>query len=493
VPRGGGATLTELSEGGVYRHLDALGKHLDAALTRHALSSQAQLSRVGPIVWPYFDKRGALPVAASAINPAAIDEYHRRYRGWLAHGVYLPPSAYEVCFLSAAHTTADVDKLLDVLATSEKGLMRSGFRQWFAERAELIVLGLTMLTTASLVIWWTILLRGEMRTNEQLELEVLQLQADSISLQQRDARLSEIAAHHQSRTVMLVGESTLLGLLLSGSLVLLFPGGAATQAAARRHGKTAAVHQPRVQDAGGRREGPAAEPGDRQHSRRAARRAHPPRPARVRPARTPGGDHPRLPARHVARAARRRAAIDAARFIADLLTHRARTASGGEVQVAVVDAVQVLADRDGLRVILENLLDNAHKYGGGSVRLAAGVSDGHWRLDISDQGRGFPPESAEKALRPPQPRQRRGRHARRGPGPRDRAPAGAAHGRRHSRPQSRPRAGRGVHGHADAGAAVDAAVGRRGDAWLTASPSSRTSVWCASSWPSTCGTRATKS
>ena len=116
----GVATLTELSEGGVYRHLDALGKHLDAALTRHALSSQAQLSRVGPIVWPYFDKRGALPVAASAINPAAIDEYHRRYRGWLAHGVYLPPSAYEVCFLSAAHTTADVDKLLDVLATSEK-------------------------------------------------------------------------------------------------------------------------------------------------------------------------------------------------------------------------------------------------------------------------------------------------------------------------------------------------------------------------------------
>ena len=69
---------------------------------------------------PYFDTRGALPVAASSINPAAVDEYHRRYRGWLAHGVYMPPSAYEVCFLSAAHGTADVDKLLDVLATSEK-------------------------------------------------------------------------------------------------------------------------------------------------------------------------------------------------------------------------------------------------------------------------------------------------------------------------------------------------------------------------------------
>ena len=59
-------------------------------------------------------------MAASSISAGAVEQYHRRYRGWLAHGVYLPPSAYEVCFLSAAHTTADVDKLLDVLATSEK-------------------------------------------------------------------------------------------------------------------------------------------------------------------------------------------------------------------------------------------------------------------------------------------------------------------------------------------------------------------------------------
>ena len=57
-----------------------------------------------------------MPVAASAISAEAVGSYHRRYRSWLAQGVYLPPSAYEVCFLSAAHTTADIDKLLDVLA-----------------------------------------------------------------------------------------------------------------------------------------------------------------------------------------------------------------------------------------------------------------------------------------------------------------------------------------------------------------------------------------
>jgi signal transduction histidine kinase len=69
---------------------------------------------------------------------------------------------------------------------------------------------------------------------------------------------------------------------------------------------------------------------------------------------------------------------------------------GGEVELAAIDAVQVRADRDGLRVILENLLDNAHKYGGGQVRISAGASDGRWRLDISDRGRGFAPETAEK-------------------------------------------------------------------------------------------------
>ncbi len=99
--------------------------------------------------------------------------------------------------------------------------MRSGFRQWFTERAELIVLAFTVITTASLVAWWTILLRGEMLSNEMLERQVLQLRAD-IDERQRVAGFAEIAAHHDRRNVMLVGESTLMALLLSGSLVVLY-------------------------------------------------------------------------------------------------------------------------------------------------------------------------------------------------------------------------------------------------------------------------------
>jgi glutamate-1-semialdehyde 2,1-aminomutase len=111
------ATLTELAEGKVYAHLESLGQHLDAAVAKHAVRKVAQFPRVGSVVWPYFDPSGGVPTAAHEIPAAAMTDYHRRYRGWLARGVYLPPSAYEVCFLSAAHTTADLDRLLDVLAS----------------------------------------------------------------------------------------------------------------------------------------------------------------------------------------------------------------------------------------------------------------------------------------------------------------------------------------------------------------------------------------
>jgi signal transduction histidine kinase len=92
--------------------------------------------------------------------------------------------------------------------------------------------------------------------------------------------------------------------------------------------------------------------------------------------------------------------IDVVRFIDELLAHRARTSTGGHVELATIEPVAVQADRDGLRVILENLLDNAHKYGGGHVSIAANVSDGRWHLEISDRGRGFAPEAAEKLFDP---------------------------------------------------------------------------------------------
>lgn len=273
--------------------------------------------------------------------------------------------------------------------------MRSGFRQWFAERAELIVLGLTVLTTATLVGWWTILLRDEMRSNEMLERALLATQS-TMTAEQRDARLEDIAARHDRRTVMLVGESTMMALMLSGSLVLLF-------VLAQRRKQQREDMEKLLQFTSHEFKTPVA--GVKGLLQSLALGSI---PDAQRAELIELGQHECDRLEHLAETilAYQRAMsrdpregvqpIDMQRFIADLLAHRARTASGAGVEQTDIDAVQVLADRDGLRVILENLLDNAHKYGGGSVRLASGVRDGRWRLDISDRGRGFTPESAEK-------------------------------------------------------------------------------------------------
>jgi signal transduction histidine kinase len=273
--------------------------------------------------------------------------------------------------------------------------MRPGLRQWFAERAELIVLGVTLVATSSLVFWWTILLRGEMRSNEALERALLDAQT-GLTAQQVEERRQEIASHHYRRNVMLVGESTLLALMLSGSLVLLF-------VLAQRRKQQREDMEKLLQFTSHEFKTPVAGVKGLLQSLAIGSIPEQQRAELIRLGQMECDRLEHLAEtilayqRAMARDPREAVqAVDVARFIADLLAHRARTATGGAVEVTVIDAVQVRADRDGLRVILENLLDNAHKYGGGQVCMAATAGDGRWRLDISDHGRGFAPEAAEK-------------------------------------------------------------------------------------------------
>ena len=52
----------------------------------------------------------------------AIDSKHESFKSvfhkMLDKGVYLPPSSYETCFISAAHTDEDLDKTLDAFKSS---------------------------------------------------------------------------------------------------------------------------------------------------------------------------------------------------------------------------------------------------------------------------------------------------------------------------------------------------------------------------------------
>jgi len=110
------ATLEVLQTTDAYQRLETLGRTLEDRFKTHALSKVARLVRVGSVVWPYFELSGPLPKEASEITANAAQRYHKAYRTWLKRGVYLPPSAYEVSFLSVAHTFAHLDQYLDALA-----------------------------------------------------------------------------------------------------------------------------------------------------------------------------------------------------------------------------------------------------------------------------------------------------------------------------------------------------------------------------------------
>jgi signal transduction histidine kinase len=48
--------------------------------------------------------------------------------------------------------------------------------------------------------------------------------------------------------------------------------------------------------------------------------------------------------------------------------------------------------------MLGNLVDNALRHGGGDVRLTAQATDGSVRIEVADQGPGFPPALADRAF-----------------------------------------------------------------------------------------------
>lgn len=108
------ATLEVLKTGEPYAKLEQLGAALSAAVERKE-ARHFRMVRVGSLFWPYYELNGPIPTQAEKISPDAVAGFKRRYAGWLDAGIYLPPSAYEVGFLSAAHSLEDVERLVAAL------------------------------------------------------------------------------------------------------------------------------------------------------------------------------------------------------------------------------------------------------------------------------------------------------------------------------------------------------------------------------------------
>jgi glutamate-1-semialdehyde 2,1-aminomutase len=111
----GAATLRHLlaDDGAAYRRLDELGDRLQSGLQR-VLDDAAtgwSVVRMGSVLWLALQP-GEPPRRYEDIEPDAAARYAALHTALLDRGVYLAPSAYEVIFVSLAHSDDDIDETI---------------------------------------------------------------------------------------------------------------------------------------------------------------------------------------------------------------------------------------------------------------------------------------------------------------------------------------------------------------------------------------------
>jgi glutamate-1-semialdehyde 2,1-aminomutase len=114
----GMATLEQLADGKVYAQLESLGAELEQRLSG---IPGLTVQRLGSVFWPYL-AAGVAPLRSLGdlkAKPAA--PFGPVFHKLLDAGIYLAPSAFEVGFLSAAHTSAHVEKLASEMRKAMAG------------------------------------------------------------------------------------------------------------------------------------------------------------------------------------------------------------------------------------------------------------------------------------------------------------------------------------------------------------------------------------
>jgi glutamate-1-semialdehyde 2,1-aminomutase len=102
-------TLSLLQTAGFYADLEAKGRRLADGLAQAAAAVRVpvQTNRVGSMLTAFF---AGVPVTDYATAKTAnTKRYAAFFRGMLARGVSLAPSQFEAAFISAAHSTEDLD------------------------------------------------------------------------------------------------------------------------------------------------------------------------------------------------------------------------------------------------------------------------------------------------------------------------------------------------------------------------------------------------
>jgi glutamate-1-semialdehyde 2,1-aminomutase len=103
-------TLKELQKNGFYDRLEETAYHLTDRLQSsfEAHDLYYSINRTGSLFSIFFTEQEVYDY--ESVLSCDTEKYARFYRELLQAGVYFPPSQFEVCFVSSAHSLNDVDK-----------------------------------------------------------------------------------------------------------------------------------------------------------------------------------------------------------------------------------------------------------------------------------------------------------------------------------------------------------------------------------------------
>jgi glutamate-1-semialdehyde 2,1-aminomutase len=120
--RAGIATLKELSKPGLYEGLNALAKNLAVGLQKALKDAgiAAQVNSIGSLSTIFFAP-GPVNNYTDA-KRSDTQRYARFFRDMLQRGIFLAPSQFEAAFVSAAHTSADIERTISAAGDALKGM-----------------------------------------------------------------------------------------------------------------------------------------------------------------------------------------------------------------------------------------------------------------------------------------------------------------------------------------------------------------------------------
>jgi len=110
---GGLATLNKLAEPDFFVKLEQTTSAFCDNLQKRLEGRDASVINVGSIFWLAFQSEP--PLSAATIETDGIAHFNRLHSTLLDRGLYFPPSGYEVCFISAAHTKADLSAAAQII------------------------------------------------------------------------------------------------------------------------------------------------------------------------------------------------------------------------------------------------------------------------------------------------------------------------------------------------------------------------------------------